>query len=56
MPNEGKFDLGTVPLRTAFAKSCNTTFAQLGAQLPPDALPSGRICGWGSAPTTACRA
>ncbi len=43
VPNEGKFDLGTVPLRTAFAKSCNTTFAQLGAQLPPDALPSAAL-------------
>ena len=54
VPNEGEFDLGTVPLRTAFAKSCNTTFAQLGAQLPPDAL-RAPPCGWGWAPTTACR-
>ena len=38
VPNEDRFDLGTVPLSTAFAKSCNTTFAQIGAQLPPDAL------------------
>lgn len=37
-PNDHEFDLGTVPLRTAFAKSCNTTFAQLGSDLPPDAL------------------
>lgn len=43
VPNEGKFDLGTVPLLTAFAKSCNTTFAQLGAQLPPDALPAAAL-------------
>ena len=43
VPNEGEFDLGTVPLRTAFARSCNTTFAQLGAQLPPDALPSAAL-------------
>ncbi len=43
VPNEGRFDLGTVPLRTAFAKSCNTTFAQLGAQLPPDALPAAAL-------------
>ena len=42
VPNEDRFDLGTVPLRTAFARSCNTTFAQLGAQLGPDALPSRR--------------
>ena len=39
VPNAGGFDLGTVPLRTAFARSCNTTFAQVGAQLAPDALP-----------------
>jgi cell division protein FtsI/penicillin-binding protein 2 len=32
------FSLGEVPLRTAFARSCNTTFAELGADLPPDAL------------------
>jgi len=38
IPNEGKFDLGTVPLTTAFAKSCNTTFARLAAGLPPSAL------------------
>ncbi len=43
VPNEGRFDLGTVPLRTAFAKSCNTTFAQLGAQLAPDALPAAAL-------------
>jgi cell division protein FtsI/penicillin-binding protein 2 len=43
VPNEGRFDLGTVPLRTAFAKSCNTTFATLGSQLPPDALPAAAL-------------
>ncbi|GAA2984519.1 penicillin-binding transpeptidase domain-containing protein [Actinokineospora diospyrosa] len=32
------FDLGDVPLHTAFAKSCNTTFASLAAELPLDAL------------------
>lgn len=37
IPNAG-FDLGAVPLRTAFARSCNTTFATLAADLPPDAL------------------
>jgi beta-lactamase class D len=31
VPNIDRFDLGTVPLRTAFARSCNTTFAQLAA-------------------------
>ncbi len=33
------FDLGDVPLRTAFAQSCNTTFASAAAELPLDALP-----------------
>jgi cell division protein FtsI/penicillin-binding protein 2 len=36
--NEDKFDLGSVPLRTAFAKSCNTTFTSLSQQLPRRAL------------------
>jgi cell division protein FtsI/penicillin-binding protein 2 len=36
--NEDKFDLGTVPLRTAFAQSCNTTFIQQAMDLPDDAL------------------
>jgi hypothetical protein len=40
IPNSGLFDLGTVPLQRAFARSCNTTFAQLGARLGPDALPA----------------
>ncbi|WP_340687455.1 penicillin-binding transpeptidase domain-containing protein [Amycolatopsis coloradensis] len=38
VPNEGKFALGVVPLSTAFAKSCNTTFAKLATDLPPAAL------------------
>ena len=38
--NENKFDLGTVPLRKAFAMSCNTTFMTLGMRLPSDALPA----------------
>ena len=38
IPNENKFDLGTVPLRAAFAQSCNTTFSQLAVGLPNDAL------------------
>jgi beta-lactamase class D len=37
--NEGNFDLGTVPLTTAFARSCNTTFSQIAAGLSPDTLP-----------------
>ncbi|HEV7652768.1 MAG TPA: penicillin-binding transpeptidase domain-containing protein [Actinophytocola sp.] len=32
------FELGDVPLRTAFAQSCNTTFAVQAAGLAPDAL------------------
>jgi cell division protein FtsI/penicillin-binding protein 2 len=36
--NEDKFDLGTVPLRVAFAKSCNTTFIQQAVTLPDGAL------------------
>jgi beta-lactamase class D len=39
VPNNDQFDLGTVPLHTAFAQSCNTTFAQLAAGLPAQALP-----------------
>ena len=35
--NDG-FELGDVPLRTAFARSCNTTFASAAAGLPGDAL------------------
>lgn len=47
--NEDRFDLGTVPLRTAFAMSCNTTFIQLGLQLAPDALgAAARTLGLGS--------
>jgi hypothetical protein len=36
--NHEKADLGTVTVRTAFAQSCNTAFALLGARLPPGAL------------------
>jgi cell division protein FtsI/penicillin-binding protein 2 len=36
--NEDQFDLGTVSLTEAFAQSCNTSFIQLGIQLPDDAL------------------
>ena len=38
IPNSERFDKGTVPLRSAFAFSCNTTFAQLAAGLEPSAL------------------
>jgi cell division protein FtsI/penicillin-binding protein 2 len=43
VPNDQRFDLGTVPLRTAFARSCNTTFAQLGAGLGVGALTDAAI-------------
>lgn len=43
VPNENRFDLGTVPLRTAFAQSCNTTFAMLASKLGPDALPTAAL-------------
>ncbi len=36
--NSHDFDLGTVDLTLAFAKSCNTTFAQVASSLPADAL------------------
>ena len=43
VPNAERFDLGTVALRTAFARSCNTTFAHLAAQLDPAALPAAAL-------------
>ncbi|WP_312854037.1 penicillin-binding transpeptidase domain-containing protein [Tsukamurella spumae] len=38
IPNENEFALGTMPLHTAFAKSCNTTMAGLGTELGDTAL------------------
>ncbi|HEV2782688.1 MAG TPA: penicillin-binding transpeptidase domain-containing protein [Actinophytocola sp.] len=38
IPNSGKFDKGTIPLHSAFAFSCNTTFATLAADMAPDEL------------------
>ncbi|HYQ62420.1 penicillin-binding transpeptidase domain-containing protein [Actinophytocola sp.] len=38
IPNAGKFDKGTIPLSTAFAVSCNTTFAQLASEMGPSDL------------------
>lgn len=38
IPNDNNFDLGQVPLHTAFARSCNTTMGELGVKLPADAL------------------
>jgi cell division protein FtsI/penicillin-binding protein 2 len=40
IPNDPHVVPGTFPLHTTFAKSCNTTFAQLAASLPSDALPT----------------
>lgn len=38
IPNHDEFDKQTIPLHSAFAFSCNTTFAALAADLPQDAL------------------
>lgn len=38
VPNYGGFDLGVVPMSRAFASSCNTTFAELAARMPPRGL------------------
>lgn len=38
IPNDDNFDLGQVPLHTAFARSCNTTMAELAVRLPAQAL------------------
>lgn len=38
VPNIDLFELGTVPFRLAFARSCNTTFSQLAADFEPDQL------------------
>ena len=40
VPNADRFALGTVPLQTAFARSCNTTFAEIGAGVGPGVLPA----------------
>ncbi|KAA0019503.1 penicillin-binding transpeptidase domain-containing protein [Antrihabitans cavernicola] len=38
IPNDDNFDLGQVPLHTAFARSCNTTMGRLAVGLPPNGL------------------
>jgi cell division protein FtsI/penicillin-binding protein 2 len=38
IPNDDNFDLGTVPLTSAFSHSCNTSMAALADRLPSDAL------------------
>ena len=40
IPNENQFNLGQVPLITAFAQSCNTTFSQVAAGLDTNSLPT----------------
>ncbi|GAA1073757.1 penicillin-binding transpeptidase domain-containing protein [Tsukamurella spumae] len=38
VPNYNEFSLGDVTMQRAFARSCNTSFAFLGAKMKPDAL------------------
>lgn len=38
IPNDDNFELGDVPLHTAFARSCNTTMGRLAVNLPADGL------------------
>ncbi|ACY21370.1 penicillin-binding protein transpeptidase [Gordonia bronchialis DSM 43247] len=38
IPNYDAFSLGTVPMLTAFAQSCNTTFAKLASEMGPSDL------------------
>ncbi|EOM76012.1 penicillin-binding transpeptidase domain-containing protein [Rhodococcus rhodnii] len=38
VPNYNGFSLGTVPMATAFARSCNTTFAKLASEMAADDL------------------
>ncbi|MBU9767086.1 penicillin-binding protein [Mycobacterium sp. TNTM28] len=38
IPNDDDFDLGTVPLTSAFSHSCNTSMAALSEKLPADGL------------------
>lgn len=38
IPNYDKFSLGTVPMLSAFANSCNTTFAHLASEMGPSDL------------------
>ena len=54
-PNADEFDQGTVPLHSAFAFSCNTTFAQLAVDLAPDALTDRGARSSASAWTSWCR-
>ncbi|QIS14477.1 penicillin-binding transpeptidase domain-containing protein [Nocardia arthritidis] len=40
IPNYNLFTVGDVPMATAYQRSCNTAFAKLASELPPDALPA----------------
>ncbi|MFC5064934.1 penicillin-binding transpeptidase domain-containing protein [Actinomycetospora atypica] len=43
IPNADDFALGTVPFTDAFARSCNTTFAELAGRLPDGALDDAAV-------------
>ncbi|MGW0182191.1 penicillin-binding transpeptidase domain-containing protein [Nocardia sp. NPDC003345] len=49
IPNYNGFTVGDVPMTTAYARSCNTSFAKLASRLPADAL-SGQAAGFGIGP------
>ncbi|MGV9614915.1 penicillin-binding transpeptidase domain-containing protein [Nocardia xishanensis] len=38
IPNYNHFTVGSVPMATAYERSCNTSFAKLASELPADAL------------------
>ncbi|MEU1985628.1 penicillin-binding transpeptidase domain-containing protein [Nocardia sp. NPDC019395] len=38
IPNYNDFTIGNVPMSTAYARSCNTSFAKLSSELPAEAL------------------
>ncbi|UGT64883.1 penicillin-binding transpeptidase domain-containing protein [Nocardia asteroides] len=40
IPNYDLFSVGSVPMATAYERSCNTSFAKLASELPGDALHS----------------
>ncbi|MPZ84244.1 MAG: penicillin-binding protein [Actinophytocola sp.] len=49
VPNNDEFDKGVIPLHSAFAFSCNTTFAELATKLgPSDLTDTARSMGLGA--------
>lgn len=46
IPDVDRFDLGTVPLHIAFARFCNTTFAQLAASFESGQLTDATYQMW----------